>query len=289
MIRYFDKAPFVPIEYCYEVSGILYKGRSKFQDIMVIENPDFGRILVLDNVVQLTEADEFFYHEMLTHVLMHSHPNPMRVIVIGGGDGGVVREVLKHRTVEKVFFVEIDEEVINVSKRFFPSVASHISDPRVEIRIMDGAEFVKKSPKADIDVIIVDSTDIIGFARTLFTEEFFSSVRNCLKEEGMFVTHSESLLFHRDTVIKVQEILKAAFPVVDLYASPIATYQGNWWTYAVGSMKLNPREIRRPFEIETKFYDDEVHCQSFLTKKLYGKLINDKLRWGLKGDFPDYE
>ncbi|MBI4824707.1 MAG: polyamine aminopropyltransferase [Nitrospirae bacterium] len=285
MIRFLERAPFVPIEYGYEVSGILYKGRSKFQDIMVIENPDFGRILVLDNVVQLTEADEFFYHEMLTHVLMHSHPNPKRVVVIGGGDGGVVREVLKHKTVEKVFFVEIDEEVINVSKKFFPSVSSHISDPKVEVRIMDGAEFVRKSPKADIDVIIVDSTDIIGFARTLFTDEFFGSVRNCLREEGMFVTHSESLLLHRDTVIEVQKILKGAFPLVDLYASPIATYPGNWWSYAVGSMKLSPRELRRQFNIQTKFYDDEVHCQSFITRRLYEKLINDKLGWGLKGAF----
>jgi spermidine synthase len=285
MIKFFEKAPFVPIEYCYEVEKILFKGRSKFQDIMVIENPDFGRMLILDDVVQITEADEFFYHEMLTHVLMHSHPDPRRVIVIGGGDGGVVREVLKHKTVEKVYFVEIDEEVINISKKFFPQVSSSVSDPRVEIRIMDGAEFVRKAPKSDIDIVIVDSTDIIGFARTLFTPEFFASINNCLKEEGMFVTHSESILIHRDTVVKVQGILKNAFPIVDLYASPIATYPGNWWSYAVGSKKLSPRQTRRPFEIAAKFYDDEIHMQSFLTKKLYEKLLGNKLDWQLKGTF----
>lgn len=288
MIKFFEKAPFVPLEYCYEIENILYKGRSKFQEIAVVESPDFGKMLLLDNVVQITEADEFFYHEMLTHVLMHAHPNPKRVIVIGGGDGGVLREVLKHKTVEKVYFVEIDEDVINVSAKFFPQVASGNRDPRVEIKIMDGAEFVRKTPKNDIDVIIVDSTDIIGFARTLFTPEFFASVRNCLKEEGMFVTHSESFLFHRDTVVNVQEILKKAFPVVDLYASPLATYPGNWWTYAVGSMKLSPKEVRRRFEIETNFYDDEIHTQSFITKKLYEKLMSGRLRWGLKGSF-NYE
>lgn len=285
MIKFIERAPFIPTECAYEVEKILYKGKSKYQEIMVIESPDFGKMLVLDGAVQITEADEFFYHEMLTHVLMHAHPEPKRVIVIGGGDGGVVREALKHRTVEKVFFVEIDEEVINVSRKFFPSVSSGNDDPRVEIRVMDGAEFVRKSPKGDIDVIIVDSTDIIGFARSLFTEEFFNSVKNCLTDEGMFVTHSESLLFHRDTVVKIQEILGKAFPMVDLYASPVATYPGYWWTYAVGSMKLSPREVRRKFEINARFYDDEIHVQSFFTKNFYQKLLNNKLDWSLRGSF----
>lgn len=288
MIKFFESAPFVPTECVYDLDNVLYKGKSKFQEIAVVESPDFGKMLLLDNVVQITEADEFFYHEMLTHVLMQSHPNPKRVIVIGGGDGGVVREVLKHKTVEKVFFVEIDGDVISVSEKFFPQVASGNKDPRVEINVMDGAEFVKRAPAGSIDVIIVDSTDIIGFARTLFTEEFFGNVKKCLGEEGMFVTHSESLLFHRDTVKKVQEILKAAFPVVDLYSSTIATYPGYWWTYAVGSKKLSPREVRRAFEIETKVYDDEVHAQSFMTKKLYAKVLAGKLDWGLKGAF-EYE
>lgn len=285
MFEFIEGAPFVPTKCKYELEEILYRGKSKFQLIEVIKNPDFGKMLLLDGIVQLTEADEFFYHEMLTHVLMHSHPEPKKVVVIGGGDGGVVREVLKHKCVEKVFFIEIDAEVIKVSERFFPQVASGNKDPRVEIRVMDGAEFIRQSRKAEIDVIIVDSTDIIGFARTLFTDEFFKNVRESLSENGMFVTHSESILFHRDTVRQVQEILKGAFPAVDLYASALATYPGYWWSYAVGSMKLSPREVRRPFEIETKFYDDEIHVQSFLTKKFYDKLISGKLDWDLKGSF----
>jgi spermidine synthase len=285
MIRFYEHAPFVPLESGYEIESILHKGRSRFQEIMVVESPDFGRMLLLDNVVQITEADEFFYHEMLTHVVMHAHPAPRKVIVIGGGDGGVVREVLKHDSVEKVFFIEIDEEVINVSRKFFPAVASGVDDPRVEIKCMDGAEFVKKAPKGGIDVIIVDSTDIIGFARTLYTKEFFASVISCLGKDGLFVTHSESLLFHRDTVLKVQEILKNAFPVVDLYTNTIATYPGYWWTYAVGSTSLNPRQMKRPFKINTKYYDDEVHTQAFLTPKFYKKLLAGKLDWGLKGSF----
>jgi spermidine synthase len=278
VIRFFEKEPYSPIEYTYKVERVLYKGRSKYQEILVVESPYFGKILVLDGIVQLTEKDEFFYHEMLTHIAMHAHPNPKRIAVIGGGDGGVVREVLKHKTVEKVCFVEIDEEVIRISKKYFPTLSSGIDDPKVELKIMDGADFIKRFSDS-IDVIIVDSTDIIGFARSLFTEDFFSSVIKALKPEGLFVTHSESFHFHLDIVIEVQQILKKAFPLVDLYSVPIATYPGNWWAFSIGSKALDPKDIRRPFEIKTRYYDDEIHKHSFLPHKLYRKLMSRKLIW----------
>ncbi len=278
MIRFFEQDPYAPIQYSYEVSRILYRQKSKFQDIMVFENPFFGKVLVLDGVVQLTERDEFFYHEMLVHVVMNAHPGPKKVIVIGGGDGGTVREVLKHKSVQKVYFVEIDEAVINVSRKFFPTVSRGIDDPRVEIKCMDGAEFVK-GRKSDIDVVIVDSTDIVGFAKSLFTKKFFKSITNCLTENGMFSTLSESLHFHKDIVIEVQKTMKAAFPVVDLYTAPIATYGGNWWTFSAGSMKLDPREIRRAEKIKTKYYSDVIHRSSFLPKDMYAKLMAGELGW----------
>lgn len=278
MIRFFEKDPYAPIQYTYEVSSILHKSKSRYQDIMVFENPFFGRILVLDGVVQITQRDEFFYHEMLTHVIMSAHPEPKNIIVIGGGDGGTVREVIKHQAVEKVYFIEIDEEVINVSKKFFPSVACGMDDRRVEIKCMDGADFVK-GRKSDIDIVIVDSTDIVGFARSLFSAQFFTSIKNCLTENGLFVTLSESLHFHKDIVIEVQETMKSVFPVVDLYTAPLATYGGNWWTFSVGSMKLNPREILRTDAIETKYYCRDIHNNSFLPKDMYSKLMDRKLAW----------
>lgn len=278
MIRFFESDPYAPIQYTYEVTNVLYKHKSRFQDIMVFENPFFGKILVLDGVVQLTEKDEFFYHEMLTHVVMNSHPNPEKVIVIGGGDGGTVREVLKHKAVKKVYFIEIDEEVIKVSKKFFPNVASGINDRRVEIKCMDGAEFVK-GRQSDIDVVIVDSTDIVGFAKSLFTNKFFRSIKNCLTENGMFVSLSESLHFHKDIVIEVQKTMKSVFPIVDLYTAPIATYAGNWWTFSVGSKKLDPREIRRKDRIRTKYYSSNIHKSAFLPKDMYEKLLKNKLGW----------
>jgi len=279
MIKFFERAPYAPVEYTYDVEETLYKGKSKYQEILVIRNPYFGKMLILDGVVQLTERDEFFYHEMLTHIAMHAHPHPKKVVVVGGGDGGAVREVLKHRSIEKVYFVEIDEEVINVSKRFFPTVSCSIEDPRVEIKIMDGAEFIIRKKPSNIDIVIVDSTDIIGFARSLYTEEFFLSIRDCLTEEGMFVSHSESLHFHMDMVIEVQETLKKVFPVVDLYTTPIATYPGNWWTFSCASKKYRFREVKRKHEIETKYYDEEIHLQSFLPNSLYEKLLNKTLTW----------
>jgi spermidine synthase len=278
MVRFFEKDPYAPIQYSYEVSRILYSGKSRFQEIVVFENPFFGRVLVLDGVVQITERDEFFYHEMLVHVVMHSHPDPKRVVVIGGGDGGTVREVLKHKSVEKVYFVEIDEDVINVSKKFFPSVASGMKDKRVQIKCMDGAEFVK-GRKADIDLVIVDSTDIVGFAKSLFTRKFFRSVQGCLTPNGMFVSLSESLHFHKEIVVQVQETMRSVFPVVDLYAAPIATYAGNWWTFSVGSMGLNPREIRRKARINAKYYSPEIHRCAFLPESMYRKLLSKKLDW----------
>ena len=278
MIKFIEKDPYAPIQYSYEVSRILYHRKSKFQDIMVFENPFFGKILVLDGVVQITERDEFFYHEMLVHIVLNSHPDPKKVIVIGGGDGGTVREVLKHKSVEKVFFIEIDKDVINVSKKFFPSVASGVGDRRVEIKCMDGAEFIK-SRRSDIDAVIVDSTDIVGFAKSLFTRSFFRSINGSLTENGMFVTLSESLHFHKDMVVDVQKTMKSAFPVVDLYTAPIATYAGNWWTFSVGSKRLDPREIRRKEKIKAKYYSPDIHRSAFLPKDMYAKLLAGKLGW----------
>jgi len=278
MIRFIEKDPYAPIQYTYEVSSILHKSKSRYQDIMVFENPFFGRILVLDGVVQITERDEFFYHEMLAHVVMHAHPEPKNIVVIGGGDGGTVREVIKHTTVEKVYFIEIDEEVIEVSKKFFPAVASGMDDSRVEIKCMDGADFVRER-KSDIDVVIVDSTDIVGFAKSLFSAEFFKSIRDCLTENGMFVTLSESLHFHKDIVIEVQETMRSVFPVVDLYTAPLATYGGNWWTFSLGSRKLDPRELRRSDTVRTRYYCGDIHKNSFLPKEMLTRLLAGELDW----------
>ncbi len=277
MITFMENEPFSPIKYVYEVESILYKGKSQFQEIIVFESSDFGRVFVLDNIVQLTQRDEFFYHEMLTHIAMHVHPSPEKVVVIGGGDGGTIREVLRHECVKKAYLVEIDKKVVDVAKEFLPFVSCRLDDPRVEIHYTDGAEFIKTLE--GVDVIIVDSTDAIGMARTLYSEDFFKNVFNCLSQDGLYVTHSESLGFHREMAIEVQKLLKKVFPIVDLYSFPIPTYPGNWWSFAIASKKYDPRIPKRESVKGTKIYDSEVHKWVFLPISLYERIMEQEVRW----------
>lgn len=275
---FIENDPFSPITYLYDVSDILYRGKSSYQEIMILNSPYFGKMLVLDGVVQLTEKDEFFYHEMLAHVVLHAHVNPKTVLIIGGGDGGTLREVLKHKLVEKVQLVEIDREVIEVSKRFFPELTIGFADKRAELIEMDGVSYIKQT-KCKYDVVIVDSTDPVGPAEGLFTEQFFNGVRGILNNEGIFVTQTESLHFHRQFVMDTQIKLRALFEIVGLYSAPVATYAGNWWTFSIASKKYPVKKPNRNQEVITKYYDKQVHRSAFLTDNLYQKLLNNTLDW----------
>ena len=273
-LRFVEDAPYCPTRCEYPVRQVLYRGRSEFQEFAVLESPWFGRILVLDGVVQFTERDEFFYHEMLAHVPLHSMGDPRRVIVIGGGDGGVVREVLKHPTIEEVFLVDLDPEVGRVSREFFPTVSCGLSDPRVVERPMDGARFLREY-RGRADAILVDSTDIMGFAESLFTPEFFADANRILEDHGVFVTLSESIHYHLPIVRQVQNLLRGAFPLADLYTAPIATYPGYWWCFAIGSKGTSCREPVRDPVTPTRYYGPEVHRWCFVPKVLYDRILED--------------
>jgi spermidine synthase len=273
-----ENDPFSPITYLYQVSKTLYRCKSSYQEIMVLDSAYFGKILVLDGVVQLTEKDEFFYHEMLAQVALHSHVNPKTILIIGGGDGGTLREVLKHKQVKKVQLVEIDRQVIEVSKRFFPELTLGFADKRLELIEMDGTSYIKRT-KRKYDVVIVDSTDPVGPAEGLFTEQFFKDMRSILNNEGIFVAQTESLHFHRQFVIDAQMKLRRLFKVVGLYCVPIATYAGNWWTFSIASKKYPVEKPNRNQEVITRYYDKQVHKNAFLTDNLYHKLISNTLNW----------
>ena len=273
-----ESDPFSPIRYIYRVSGILYCGKSKYQEIQVFESPDFGKMLVLDGVVQLTERDEFFYHEMLAHVILHAHPNPRTVLIIGGGDGGTLREVLKHNSVERVQLVELDRQVIETSKRFFPGLAGGFSDPRVHVKCMNGTNYVRQA-RGTFDAVIVDSTDPVGYGKRLFTDQFFADVFSILNETGMFVIQTESLHFHHKFVADVQIRLNKLFNIVELYCVPLATYAGNWWTFSIASVKYPVDAQNRKQEVITKYYDEEVHRKAFVPCSLRKKLLDGSLDW----------
>jgi spermidine synthase len=267
-----EKDPFAPIRYSYDMAEVLCQRQTGHQELLVFKSPYFGRVLALDGVVQLTERDEYFYHEMIAQVALHAHPSPSAVLIIGGGDGGTLREVLKHAVVDKVVMVELDMQVVQASKEFFPTLSTGFSDPRTQIIERDGGEFLTQT-KERFDLIIIDSTDPVGPAESLFTNQCFTLAFSALKAEGIFVAQTESLHFHRDFIREVQQRLAQIFPLVDLYTVPLATYAGNWWTFSIASKVYNPREITRKCQIFTRYYNDEVHHYAFLPPSLYHKLM----------------
>ncbi len=271
-IFFMERDPYAPIRHCYSIEKILYEKKSEYQEILVVESPHFGKMLILDGVVQVDEKYEYLYHEMIVHVPLFAHPNPEDVLIIGGGDGGSLREVLKHKTVKRAVLVDIDKEVIETSKRFFPSLSSGFEDSRAIVLNEDGYKYIKEC-ESEFDVIIVDSTDPVGFAHVLVTEEFFRYVFKALKEDGIYVGQTESLLYHNEMLSRIQRDLRKVFPIVDLYTSVIPIYAGYWWSFSIGSKKHPVREPSRNVDIETKLYSPSVHRHAFLPEDIYKKFI----------------
>lgn len=275
---YHERDPFSPIKYSYDGVTTIFREHGEKQDIEVIESQYFGKMLLLDGVVQVTEKDEFFYHEMLVHVAMHSHGSATRVLIIGGGDGGSLREVLKYPGVEDVVLVEHDEKVVEVSKLYFPGLSLGFSDVRTSIVFHDGVDYLK-SITGGLDLVIVDSTDPVGGAEGLYSEEFFLLVYNALRDNGMLVIQSESLHFHREFVIQVQKRLGSVFKYADLHTQSLSTYAGNWWTFSIGSKSLDPRMVRQMNHIDTRYYHRDIHSWLFLPTRVYSGIMDGSLQW----------
>jgi len=274
-LQFHETDPFAPIHYVYDVEEIVCSRRTEYQQLLIFKSRYFGKVLVLDGVVQLTERDEHFYHEMLTHVALHAHPRPADVLIIGGGDGGSLREVLKHKTVKRVQMVELDRGVIDASKEFLPTLSTGFTDPRAHVLETKGEEFLART-RDKFDLVIMDSTDPVGPAASLFTNECLANAASTLKDDGMFVAQTESLHFHLDFIRDVQQKLARFFKIADLYSAPLATYGGNWWTFSIASKAHDPRELQRRCEISTRYYAKDVHHQAFLPLSLRRKLIDGK-------------
>ncbi len=277
---FLERDPFAPIVYTYPGVTPLHREATPYQEIQVLEHPHFGRMLVLDGVVQLTERDEFFYHEMLVHPALHAHPAPRDVLIIGGGDGGSLREALTHQTVRRVHLVELDERVVAVSREFFPGLSTGFDDPRATILHRDGVDHLEHPPHP-YDVIIVDSTDPVGPAERLFSTPFYRAAAAALTPDGLLATQSESLHFHRDFVATVQRRLREAFPIVDCYTQPLSTYAGNWWAFAIASKGRSPRAPRAGTggTVASRYYSTEVHRKAFLPRSILRRLLAGTLDW----------
>ncbi|NHN92697.1 polyamine aminopropyltransferase [Acetobacter sicerae] len=258
----------------FRVRKELARVKSPFQDIVVFESDSHGRVLMLDGVVQITEADEFVYQEMLTHVPLFTHPDPRRVLIIGAGDGGVLRRVLEHRAVEKAVMVEIDGAVIELSKQHLPKIAGDAwNDARAEVIVGDGIAYVAEAPDASFDVIIVDSTDPIGVGEVLFTDSFYEHCARILGPNGLIVNQCGVPFMQADELYETSLRRAKFFPQVSAYVAAVPTYVGGFMTLGIASKGVDPTKqdvasVKARAEQagvlgNTQYWTPQIHVGSF--------------------------
>ncbi len=252
------------------INKIIHQSKTQFQDILIFENEFLGRVLVLDNVIQTTEADEFYYHEMLSHVPILGHGAVDSVLIVGGGDGGVLEEVLKHQ-VKKVVLVDIDGEVVDICRQYLPSVCGDaFSDPRTRLVIGDGVQFVASTDEK-FDVIIVDSTDPIGPGESLFGGAFYQACNDILNDGGVIATQNGVPFFQSKEVTQTHRHFKDIFVQFGFFASTVPMYAGGhmafgWASNSKNLSVVNEETIRSRFQslaLETRYYNCGVHVASF--------------------------
>ena len=246
---------------------VLFSGKSDYQYIDVVETQGHGRMLLNDGIVMMSERDEFVYHEMMAHVPLFVHPHPKKVLIIGGGDGGVAREVLRHKSITHCVLVEIDQMVVDVSKKYFPNVACSFESPKLELKIQDGVEYVKETNQK-FDVVLVDSTDPLGPAKPLFSEKFYKNVFHILEEDGLLVVQSESPFFEIPTQKFILQSLKSVFPLTALYNYSNTVYPGGLWSFAFASRKYHPikdfqEKKARQADWKFSYYNKDIHKAAF--------------------------
>ena len=266
---------------CIDVDKQLYAAQSAFQRIDVFESPEFGRILTLDGFLMLTEKDEFIYHEMITHVPMAVHPAAKNVLIIGGGDGGAVRELCRYDTVAHIDLVEIDEAVMGVCRKYFPAVSGSLSDARVHIHHEDGLRYIRRFSDF-YDVIIVDSTDPFGPGEGLFTKEFYGNCFKALKSDGILVNQHENPFYPDDAaaVRRIHKQIVLSFPLSRLYQAHIPTYPSGHWLFGFSSKKYHPVQQLNAAGwnargIKTRYYNTNLHKAAFALPTYVEDLIKD--------------
>ncbi len=257
---------------------VLFSGQSEFQKVEIFESDSsLGRVLTLDDLMMTTEGDEFHYHEMIAHIPMMHHKNPETVLVIGGGDGGTVREVLKHSSVKKVVLCEIDGMVIDSCKEFLPTIACELDNPKCEILVEDAIEYIKDKENM-FDIVLIDSTDPMGPGEGLFTEEFYTNVKRSLKKGGIVAAQSESPVVNKNEIKKMYTLLKKVFPICSTYTSNIPTYPGGYWAWAFCSEEVEPlsyfAEERANEIVKTcKIYNKDYHYARFALPNYLKELL----------------
>lgn len=248
----------------------IFEKQSQFQKTEVFNSRAFGKVLTLDGLMMVTELDEFFYHEMIVHIPMLTHKNPKNILVIGGGDGGTVRELLKYDSVEHIDMVEIDETVIEASKKFFPTVSSGLNNPKVSVLVQDAIDFIKDK-KNCYDIVLIDSTDPIGPGVGLFNEDFYNNVKNSLKKGGIVVPQTEGPFAQKDDTRITYALLRKVFKYVAPYCYAMPTYPGGFWSWGfcsndvkVPKIDFKPKKkIANKIASTCKLYNPSMHGAVF--------------------------
>jgi spermidine synthase len=223
------------LRYGYKIKKTLFEGQSEFQSVVVLDTEAYGKMLVIDGFVMITDTDEFVYHEMISHIPTCLHKDPKKVVVIGGGDGGTVRELLKHPSIEEIVLCEIDSMVVEQSRKWFPQVACGLDDPRVSLRIGDGIAYMAEQEDS-VDIAIIDSTDPIGPGEGLFSTAFYKSVSRALKPGGLMVAQSESPWYDPPILQRIYKNISGGFPHIRPYLGSVPTYPRGLWTWTLASM-----------------------------------------------------
>ncbi|SFS07150.1 polyamine aminopropyltransferase [Anaeromicropila populeti] len=252
---------------------------SDFQQIDILETYEYGKVLVLDGELMITEKDEFIYHEMISHVSMAVHPHVENVLVIGGGDGGTVRELAKYKTIHHIDLVEVDEDLVNLCKKHFPTTALMMEDERVYIYHEEGLRFVR-SRQEEYDLIIVDCADPFGPAEGLFTREFYGNCYKALRKDGILINQHESPFYseHSQTVQKAHKHITAVFPLSTVYQCHIPSYPSGHWLFGFASKHYDPiRDLNaekwNALEIPTHYYNTDLHKGSFYLPNYVKELL----------------
>ena len=254
--------------------------KSAVQQIDILDTPAYGRVLVLDGGLMTTEKDEFIYHEMITHVLMAVNPNVRNVLVIGGGDGGTVRELVKYRKIESIDLVEVDKDVVLLAKKYLPFTSSKLKDKRVSVWFEEGLRYVR-GKKAEYDLIIVDSSDPYGPAEGLFTREFYGTCFKALKDDGILINQHESPFYsaHQRSVRDAHRHIAVEFPVSTVYQCHIPSYPSGHWLFGFASKKYHPIEDLdaarwNKLGIRTRYYNTDLHRGAFALPNYVKDLLN---------------
>jgi len=264
---------------------VFFDVQSPYQRVRILESTKYGKMLAIDDMVMTTTNDEFHYHEMIAHPALFTHPNPKNILVIGGGDGGTVREVLKHPKVEQVTMVEIDGEVVRACREHLPHIAASFEDPKLNLLIDDGIAFVKNAEPQSYDIIIVDGSDPVGPAQGLFSTEFYTNCHKALTTGGILVTQGESPKFNEKVFAELGHTLKGIFGKknVEVSLCYIPTYPTGMWSFVYGLKdSLSPKQIHDQEKIDIfvrnkrlRYYNSEIHRASFALPNFVKNLIED--------------